>query len=303
MPLVFFYPQFKKLTGAERLILKLSDYASRDPSFSGEVVLLTHRLAAECRPALGARVRLVESGLPQQVTGNHYVDAAVEYAAGPALAAMLPRLRPDAVVFFGPPSVPAMWFSRRVLFPALGIKVPLLYFCFEPPRFIYRDTEDIVRRLGPLGAIARPLFRLYRALDRRMVRSANRVLSNSPFGSRKIREAYSRPSTVIPHGVDFPAPSCEQVEALLGDAGHRAVVALPVVRGPARFVRTVAAELSDLATVIRTAPAQALARAHLLAARGEVPEEDLGRISGGPAAGERMRALGDLLVGRRQAGR
>ena len=214
MPLVFFYPQFKKLTGAERLILKLADYVSRDPRHRDDVVLLTHRLAPECRPALGSGVRLVESGIPQQPTGNHYVDAAVEYAMGPALAAKITGLKPSAVIFFGPPSVPAMWFARRVLFRSAGIRVPVLYFCFEPPRFIYRDTEDIVRRLGALGEVARPLFGLYRALDRRMVRSAHRVLSNSPYGSRKILEAYDRPSTVIPHGVDFSSPPREVVSAL-----------------------------------------------------------------------------------------
>ena len=55
-------------------------------------------------------------------------------------------------------------------------------------------------------------------------------------------------------------------------------------------------ELPQLAAVIRAAPAQALARAHLLAARGEVPEEQLGRMGGDASAGERMRALGELLI-------
>lgn len=295
MPLVFFYPQFKKLTGAERLILKLADYASRDPSYGGQVVLLTHRFAPECRPALGAGVRLVESGLPQQLSGNHYVDAAVEYAAGPALATMLPALKPNAVVFFGPPSVPAMWFSRRLLFPALGIKVPVLYFCFEPPRFIYRDTADIVKRLGSLGAIARPLFGLYRALDRRMVRSAHRVLSNSPFGSRKIREAYNRPSTVIPHGVDFTAPSCEQVEALrtrLALDGRRVAVTVNHLHPRKRidlFLRAVhhaAAAVDDVTALVvgggpEKATLEALARelnmqpGRDVVFTGVVPEEDL----------------------------
>ena len=57
-----------------------------------------------------------------------------------------------------------------------------------------------------------------------------------------------------------------------------------------------ATELPQLASVVRTAPAQALARAHLLAARGEVPEEKLGRMSGDFAAGNRMRAVSDLLT-------
>jgi glycosyltransferase involved in cell wall biosynthesis len=212
--LVFFYPQFKKLTGAERLILKLADYTSRELQGCEEIILLTHRLAPECRPALGAGVRLIETGWPLQLTGNHYVDAALEYALGPALALKIPREGLRGVIFFGPPSVPAMWFSRRVLLRAGSLRVPVLYFCFEPPRFIYRDTEDIVKRLGAVGALLRPAFRLYRTLDRQMVGAAHRVLSNSAFGSRKIREAYGRRATVIEHGVDFPAPNPKLVEDL-----------------------------------------------------------------------------------------
>lgn len=213
MSLVFFYPQFKKLTGAERLILKLADYTSRRLP-AGEVVLLTHRFAQACRPALGRGVRLIETGWPMQLTGNHYLDAAVEYALGPALALRIPRRRLKGIIFFGPPSVPAMWFTRRALFPLTRARAPLFYFCFEPPRFIYSDTAEIAARLGSFGAIMRVLARLYRALDRRMVGAANRVLSNSPYGARRIWKAYRRQATVIEHGVDFATPSPEQVAAL-----------------------------------------------------------------------------------------
>ncbi len=58
-----------------------------------------------------------------------------------------------------------------------------------------------------------------------------------------------------------------------------------------------ATELPQIATLIRTAPAQALARAHLLAARGIVPEEELGRMGGDLITGDRMRAVGELLTG------
>src|SRR5260221_192751 len=106
-----------------------------------DVVLLTHRFAEECRPALGKSVRLVETSWPIQITHNHYLDAAIEYALGPALALRIPWRDLQGVVFFGPPSVPAMWFTRRVLFRLRSTRVPALYFCFEPPRFIYRDTD------------------------------------------------------------------------------------------------------------------------------------------------------------------
>ena len=55
------------------------------------------------------------------------------------------------------------------------------------------------------------------------------------------------------------------------------------------------AELSTLATVIRTAPGQALARAHALAARGQVPDDELGRLVDDPAVGARMSGLNELL--------
>lgn len=221
MALVFFYPQLKKLTGAERLILKLASSTARALDGREQVVLLTHHIAEECLPALGEGVGLVESGVPQQVTGNHYIDAAVEYALGPALVLGIPRKKLSGVVFFGPPSVPAMWFARRIWLPLLGKRVPVLYFCFEPPRFIYSDTDDIVSRLGALGRLVSPAFRIYRRLDQAMVRSAHRVLSNSPYGSRRIWNAYKRRAVVIEHGMDFREPDEAAVEALRERYGLR----------------------------------------------------------------------------------
>ena len=56
------------------------------------------------------------------------------------------------------------------------------------------------------------------------------------------------------------------------------------------------AELSSLATLIRVAPAQALARAHALVARGVVPDSELGKIGSEPAMAARMSSLGELLT-------
>jgi glycosyltransferase involved in cell wall biosynthesis len=214
LALVFFYPQLKKLTGAERLILKLASATAKALEGREQVVLLTHHIAEECLPALGEGVGLIESGWPLQLTRNHYIDAAVEYALGPALALGIPRRKLSGVVFFGPPSVPAMWFARRIWLPVLRRRVPVLYFCFEPPRFIYSDTGDIVSRLGVLGRLIAPAFRVYRWLDQAMVRSAYRVLSNSPYGSRRIWNAYKRRAVVIEHGMDFTEPDGETVDRL-----------------------------------------------------------------------------------------
>jgi phosphatidylinositol alpha-1,6-mannosyltransferase len=107
-----------------------------------------------------------------------------------------------------------MWFARRILFPLSRRRPPVLYFCFEPPRFVYSDTSDVAGRVGRLGTLVVVLAFLYRFVDRRMVRSADRVLSNSPYGARRIRKAYGRRATVIEHGVDFAPPAASDVEHL-----------------------------------------------------------------------------------------
>jgi hypothetical protein len=56
------------------------------------------------------------------------------------------------------------------------------------------------------------------------------------------------------------------------------------------------AELASLAALIRVAPAQALARAHALVARGVVPDSDLGKIGPDPAMAARMNSLAELLT-------
>ena len=56
------------------------------------------------------------------------------------------------------------------------------------------------------------------------------------------------------------------------------------------------AELTALAPVIRVAPAQALARAHALLAKGQLPDDQLGRIREGAAVSARMQGVNELLT-------
>jgi hypothetical protein len=62
-----------------------------------------------------------------------------------------------------------------------------------------------------------------------------------------------------------------------------------------------ASELVELAATIRIAPAQALARAHAVIARGIISDDELGRVTGGPAVQQRVSAVVDLLAGPQRA--
>jgi hypothetical protein len=109
------------------------------------------------------------------------------------------------------------------------------------------------------------------------------------------------------------AAAIDAVDAVLRDRGLRALrpevgagALLSGARGSARLADEpdrwlpgavrLSAELTSLAGVIRVAPAQALARAHVLLARGVVPDDELGRIRSDPATAARMAGLTGLLT-------
>ena len=215
--LAFFYPQLKKLTGAQRLILMLARHCALA---GARVTVVTHRAAPEVRAALDPRVGLVESGQRVDRFGHHYLDAALEYALAPALLRAIPA-DADGVVFFGPPSLPALCWERVSRRQARSR--PLLYFCYEPPRAAYSDRALVARRFGPLAPLVAFAARLYRPLDRAFARAADAVFANGEYGRRLIRAAYGLDATVLPHGVDQPPATPEQIRAvrerwLLSDA-------------------------------------------------------------------------------------
>lgn len=204
--LYFLYPQLRKLSGAERLILRL---ASHTAGLGKEITLITNYFDESCRPDLDSRVQVVETGARPNLFRNHYLDATTEYL----YSILLPgRVRGDAeaITFFGPPSLPSLAWSKR-----FGYKhAPHLYFCYEPPRFIYDDTSEVVSRMGVVGQVARPFFGLYKLIDRVMAQRADALLANSVFGAERLHAAYGRSAEVITHGVDIERATTAEVDAL-----------------------------------------------------------------------------------------
>ena len=84
-------------------------------------------------------------------------------------------------------------------------------------------------------------------------------------------------------------------QALLAGARANAALSGDPERWQVGALR-LSAELAPLAALIRVAPAQALARAHALVARGVVPDNELGRIGSGLGMASRMNSLAELLT-------
>lgn len=190
MNIIFLFPRFKLLSGAERLILKLGG-ALIDQGH--EITILCHQFDSSCSSILPPAAKLKVSGARLDFFRNRYANAALDYSRNGMLMRMLPE-KADAVCCFGPAltTVPAL--KKRGFHPA--------YFCYEPPRFLYTDRETIRERLGSLRRLSGPAFAAYEKRDRALVAAADRVLSNSNFGKKQIQEIYHREASIITHGLN-----------------------------------------------------------------------------------------------------
>lgn len=175
------------------------------------VTLVTHRLGDEPRAAVPAGLAVIETGKRVDWFAHHYADAALEYAFSPLLIRHIPK-DVDALVCFGPPSLPALWWARRRGWGAPTR--PLLAFLYEPPRFVDRDRADVVAGLGRIGPLVQPLFAVYGGLDRRFARAADALLANGAYGAARLSQVYGRTAIVLPHGVDFRAADTQAVAAI-----------------------------------------------------------------------------------------
>lgn len=187
----FVFPRFKLLSGAERLILKLADALQKK---GHNVSILCQQFDPSCSSLLSPQVNLSVSGKKMDFFRNRYANAVFDYFRTSDLIDLLPKDM-DAVCCFGP----ALTLLPRIKHAK---KVPVLYFCYEPPRFLYTDRKAILNQLGILGMIADPVFKIYKQKDQRLVKSADRVLSNSEFGRKQIQAIYQCDARVITHGLD-----------------------------------------------------------------------------------------------------
>jgi glycosyltransferase involved in cell wall biosynthesis len=191
MEFAFLFPRFKILSGAERLILKLST-ALVEKNYS--ITIFCHQFDESCRSILSSNVKLITTGKRMDYFRNRYLNAAFDYFRSRSLESVVQDSF-DAVCCFGP----ALTASPQLLNRG---KFPVFYFCYEPPRFLYTDREVIEKNLPLPNFLTMPIFSTYRNRDLKNVRNVSGVLSNSHFGANQIQKIYGRSANVITHGID-----------------------------------------------------------------------------------------------------
>ncbi len=188
------FPRFKLLSGAERAILGLAEGLAR----AGHAPrIVCHQFDETCRPRLAPGVELVASGARLDWSSNRYVNAVFDYSRTLKLGRLLDP-KADFRVFFGP----ALLLAWRRLSSSRRARVPSIYYCWEPPRVLYQDRVEVLRRLGWLRRPLTAALAVYGALDRRMVVAVDAVITSSPFAAQRISDCYGRPAVVITLGID-----------------------------------------------------------------------------------------------------
>ncbi len=204
----FVFPKFKLLSGAERLILKLAEYVVKEGHSS---VLICHNFHQSCYDLLYPGVKLIESKKRLDYFRNHFLNAPFDYLRTISLKKYL-RVSADILCFFGP-SLPLLWYIKALA----RWKRHCFYFCYEPPRFIYKDRDEIISRMGFIGSLAKPFFNLYKVVDRRIINRADAILVTSQFDQQLVQDAYNKASFIITPGVDIQSSSDEANVFALSD--------------------------------------------------------------------------------------
>jgi glycosyltransferase involved in cell wall biosynthesis len=148
-------------------------------------------------------------------SGSRIAKAAGNYLRLPGVARCMPW-DADAVVLHSEHALPLLPFVRRRC-----PRATVVYYCYQPPREVY-DLWPVVKQdfhpLTRLGLqIAMPF---YKWLDRKLARSADRVLVFSPEYREYARGIYGNLDYVlVPAGIDFrmfelQVDQADRVEAL-----------------------------------------------------------------------------------------
>mgnify|MGYP002153792794 CR=1 FL=1 len=179
MRILQIHPMMKTLHGSEHVVIDLSRRFVRDGC---DVEIITLYIAEECRRELDNRVKVRELRCAFGKEG--IVGTGLQYFVLP-LWVILATRKYDVILAHASGSILAAFFLKRTR----GGR--LVYYCYEPPRFVY-DLLDITRKR--LSLLERGLLAVFtpflRWIDVFSTRSADRVLTLSQYNANSINTIY-----------------------------------------------------------------------------------------------------------------
>jgi len=190
MKIAIIFPRLSGPYGGEKILIKVS----------GELVKLGHKITLYvyqynkiCARYLNSEIQVVAvNALTFQ---KHNLDTFLAYLSMPYLAGKI-QGEYDLILGMTWQSAFALWWIKK--FRKRFRTTPLIYHCFEPPRFIY-DLQTITGN-SVLARFVKPLIKW---LDRISVKSVDQIVSISDYIQEQVKAIYGRDSFKNYPGVEI----------------------------------------------------------------------------------------------------
>lgn len=212
MKIAIIFPRLSGPYGGEKILIETSNELVRR---GHEVVIYVYEYNKICGNYLDVNIRVVKCHSFK--FRRHNLDTFLAYIAMPWVAQKVGRDY-DLILGMTWQAALALWWLRKVRRFRL---IPLVYHCFEPPRFLY-DLQTVTGN----SFLARFIAYFIRRIDRASVRSADAVVAISDYIQKEVRKIYGRKSVKIYPGVEiarFKKYSRKQGRAILGIAENAEV--------------------------------------------------------------------------------
>ena len=204
MKIAIIFPRLSGPYGGEKILIETSNELARR---GHKITLYVYEYNKICGDYLDANIRVVKCRAFK--FRRHNLDTFLAYLAMPYLAQKIGRDH-DLILGMTWQSALALWWLCKIRRFRL---IPLVYHCFEPPRFLY-DLQTVTGN----SALARFAAYFVKRTDRASVRSAGAIVAISDYIQKEVKKIYSRDSFKIYPGVEiarFQKYSREQGRAIL----------------------------------------------------------------------------------------
>ncbi len=190
MKIAIVFPRLSGPYGGEKILIQVSDELVR---LGHKITLYVYQYNKICGKYLNPEIRV--SAVGALTFGKHNLDTFLAYLSMPYLASKV-KGEYDLILGMTWQSAFALWWIKK--FRKRFRTTPLIYHCFEPPRFIY-DLQTVTGN----SILARMIAPLIKWLDKISVQSVREIISISDDIQKQVKQIYGRDSFKVYPGVEI----------------------------------------------------------------------------------------------------
>lgn len=190
-----FYTRFKTISGGPVHLLNLSRVVLK----SGHgMSIITRSFAGSCRRLLPDEVSLIVPKWMRIATGSQLIDSFLDLVFAVFLPLYIPG-KSDILCFHSDASVPSLFMYRYIMRGNL----PCVYYCYQPPQFVYNLKMQKRQAYAPIGYLIPILAFFHKIVDYFAVRAADEIIVFSRDYRMRCKKLYDVDAKIVSPGVDM----------------------------------------------------------------------------------------------------